>query len=386
MKKIRLCIEFAEDERWIGGAIYIENLLSILSVLPDLERPEIQLSILSNPHTHTAQRLAYMSIVKKLTEGETFLTRLQNFMKKKFSPDKLYEDLWFPAFEKHPTGRNELYWIPDFQHFFLPHLFSKEELIIRNNRYATIASSNGLVLLSSYTALNTYRQRYPNALAKPRVWSFCSCLTRNSPDAYKDVKTRYNLPSKFIYIPNQFWKHKDHITAFKAVKILRDRGMNISLICTGFQEDYRNPAYFSSLVEYIEKHSLHEQIRLLGVIPRSDQVEVFRMAAAILQPSLFEGWSTVIEDAKALGRPIIASETDIHREQLIEAVDSVFFFHASDSDDLADCLSAIWPTLQSGPNIEQEHMAAEHVSARQIQLAYQFINIAREAIDIMRGE
>jgi hypothetical protein len=31
-------------------------------------------------------------------------------------------------------------------------------------------------------------------------------------------------------------------------------------------------------------------------------------ATAIMQPSLFEGWSTVIEDAKSLQVPVIASD------------------------------------------------------------------------------
>jgi len=36
------------------------------------------------------------------------------------------------------------------------------------------------------------------------------------------------------------------------------------------------------------------------VLPRDTQLSVMRHADAILQPSLFEGWSTVIEDAISL--------------------------------------------------------------------------------------
>jgi len=38
-------------------------------------------------------------------------------------------------------------------------------------------------------------------------------------------------------------------------------------------------------------------------------------AVAIIQPSLFEGWSTVVEDSKALNKFIIASDIPVHREQ-----------------------------------------------------------------------
>lgn len=39
-------------------------------------------------------------------------------------------------------------------------------------------------------------------------------------------------------------------------------------------------------------------------------------ALAIIQPSLFEGWSTVIEDAKAMNQNCIVSDIEVHKEQL----------------------------------------------------------------------
>ncbi|MCK4990044.1 MAG: hypothetical protein KAS29_06140, partial [Bacteroidales bacterium] len=39
---------------------------------------------------------------------------------------------------------------------------------------------------------------------------------------------------------------------------------------------------------------------------------------AVLQPSLFEGWSTVIEDARSLQVPVVASSLAVNQEQLGE--------------------------------------------------------------------
>ena len=39
-------------------------------------------------------------------------------------------------------------------------------------------------------------------------------------------------------------------------------------------------------------------------------------AQAVLQPSLFEGWITVIEDAKSLQAPVVASNIPVNIEQL----------------------------------------------------------------------
>jgi glycosyltransferase involved in cell wall biosynthesis len=41
----------------------------------------------------------------------------------------------------------------------------------------------------------------------------------------------------------------------------------------------------------------------------------------MFQPSLYEGWSTTIEEAIYLGTPIVASDLQVHKEQL-EGIDN----------------------------------------------------------------
>ena len=40
-----------------------------------------------------------------------------------------------------------------------------------------------------------------------------------------------------------------------------------------------------------------------------------RQSVAVLQPSLFEGWSTTVEEAKSIGKTILLSDIPVHREQ-----------------------------------------------------------------------
>ncbi|RIW14372.1 glycosyltransferase, partial [Algoriphagus lacus] len=44
---------------------------------------------------------------------------------------------------------------------------------------------------------------------------------------------------------------------------------------------------------------------------------------AVIQPSLFEGWSTVIEDAKSLNVQVICSNLPVHIEQL--SLNGIYF-------------------------------------------------------------
>ncbi len=80
---------------------------------------------------------------------------------------------------------------------------------------------------------------------------------------------------------------------------------------------------------------LGHRARFLGFIPRRDQLGLLTGAVAVIQPSLCEGWSTTVEDAKSLGRRVLASDIAVHREQLGKTAD---FFGGEDAAALAALL------------------------------------------------
>ncbi len=61
---------------------------------------------------------------------------------------------------------------------------------------------------------------------------------------------------------------------------------------------------------------------------------------AIIQPSLFVGWSTVVEDAKAMNQSLILSDIRVHREQINRNVD---FFEPENAKQLAQILENYKP-------------------------------------------
>jgi glycosyltransferase involved in cell wall biosynthesis len=269
-----------------------------------------------------------------------------------------------------------LYWITDFQHAYLPDLFSSEELRIRQRGMEEIASRNALLVLSSKAALTDFHRLFPHATVRPRVWSFCSPL-RPSPGSV-DPMTQCRLPLKFLYLPNQFWVHKDHLTVCTALRSLKARGMQIPLVCTGLEQDPRRPEHMERLRAFVASAGLDGQVQLLGMVPREQQVEIFRHAAAVIQPSLFEGWSTVVEDAKSLGRPLLLSDLAVHREQM-EGL-SASFFRAGSAESLASVLLQVWPRLEPGPDPEKEATAQARLASRQLASARQFMALVQEAM------
>jgi glycosyltransferase involved in cell wall biosynthesis len=270
----------------------------------------------------------------------------------------------------------KLYWITDFQHAALPELFSREELEIRQRGMAEIAGRNAVLVLSSRAALRDFQRLFPGAAIRPRVWSFCSPL--RAVNGSVDPITRYRLPRKFLYLPNQFWVHKDHLTVFKALRLLKSKGMQVPMVCTGLENDPRQPRHMERLREFVSAADLESQVRFLGMVPREHQVEIFRHAAAVVQPSLFEGWSTVVEDAKALGRPILLSDLAVHQEQVEDERASLF--QAGSAEALASALEWVWPELVPGPDPEREGAAQARLARRQVDSARQFMALVREAM------
>ena len=264
-------------------------------------------------------------------------------------------------------------WIPDFQHKHLPEMFSNREIKDRDRNYRHTAEYSDLVVLSSNDAKKDFDCFYPDQKSKTRVLSFAS----NIPNEIFDndpipIKNKYNLPDKFLLVANQFWKHKDHFTLFRAIHELKINGIDISLVCTGELKDYRNKEYYKQIRDYIADNDLTSNIHILGFIPRSDQLQIMRLSSAIVQPSLFEGWSTVIEDGRALGKIMIISDIPVNIEQ---NPDKAIYFKAKSTESLTNKLKDNWNKLPSGPDLDLEIHARLQSKERMEQFARTFIKI-----------
>jgi hypothetical protein len=69
-----------------------------------------------------------------------------------------------------------------------------------------------------------------------------------------------------------------------------------------------------------------------------------------VQPSKSEGWSTVVEDARGLGKRILLSDIDVHREQ---DPPRAGYFRPDDAKELAARLREVLEE-QPGPNAASE--------------------------------
>jgi glycosyltransferase involved in cell wall biosynthesis len=246
---------------------------------------------------------------------------------------------------------------------------------------AAVADTEGIVILSSRAALADFRQFFPMAKATPRVWSFHSLLKLSPLPENNALISQLNLPLKYLYVPNQFWAHKNHGIIFQALRILRDEfDLCVFLVCTGAQVDTRNSLYYEQLLSGLVMDGLRDQVRILGLLPRDQQLAILRSCAAVVQPSLFEGWSTVVEDVRAIGRPLFLSDIAVHREQM---QDTAFFFNPHSAQALARLIAKYWPSLCSGPDEVMENAAQLASTDLVLASARAFSAICREAAQLV---
>ncbi len=342
-KRIGLLILGGYD--WVGGLYYTLNLIKTLDSLPDAEKPVIiafwgndiakkHLEELTYPYLDI-QPYSKGKIEKYYAKGAQIVLGRDpraNRLISEFNLDSLYP-YNYPV--RVNSSKKVVAWFPDFQHKFLPALFPEKDIASRDQYLDKIQSRLDHIVFSSHTALGHYNQFYPNSKMTPYVIQFCSVIDFELP-VKEDLEKKYGINQPYFICSNQFWKHKNHELVFRALKELKDQNsLNFKVFFTGKEEDPRNPDYFPKIKNYVEENGLTDYVVFLGFISREDQLGLMRDSLAVIQPSLFEGWGTVVEDAKTLGVQVLCSDIEIHHEQLGE---NAYYFDKDQESSLAEIL------------------------------------------------
>jgi len=270
-------------------------------------------------------------------------------------------------------GMPAIAWIPDFQHKKLPHLFSRSAWWKREIGFRAQVMGGRTIMLSSEDARRACEQHYPSTRGRTRTVHFAVPPGPRIPySEARAIADSYGLPEHFFFMPNQFWRHKNHGLVLDALMILQERGKQIVVAASGKQADPRAPGYFASFQGRLERDGLKNAFRLLGMIPYPHLASLMRASTAMLNPSLFEGWSTTVEEAKAMGTPMLLSDLDVHREQM---GDEVIYFDRHSAQSLADALGAFVPLSEM--QRERRVDAARNAALQRVgRFAQDFVDLA----------
>ena len=212
-------------------------------------------------------------------------------------------------------------WIPDFQHKHLPNFFSffgywKRELIF----WKRIFFHNDIIVSSNHAkrdCIKLYKKK-SSQIHVVRFSIYVDPIKHLNKSLY--LKKKYKIKEKYIYVPNQFWAHKNHNLILDALDYIRKEEYKVykkipQIIFTGPSSDVRNKGYGKRIFKRLKLPHFKEKVKYLGIIPIDDVYKLNANCFFLINPSLFEGWSTTVEEAKSFGTPTVLSKIPVHKEQ-----------------------------------------------------------------------
>ena len=205
--------------------------------------------------------------------------------------------------------------IQDLQHLDLPQLFSRAERRFRRHAYeASVRSADAVIVPSQFV-----RRGIVEHLGVPpeRVHSI-----PHGVDHERFFSTGEPRESFLLY-PARPWPHKNHERLFEAFALLRRERPELELVLTGGGH---------------ERRSVPEGVTVRGLISVDELVSLYRRAACLVFPSLYEGFGYPPLEAMACGCPVAASGAG----SLPEACgDAAALFDPTDAEDIAAVVAAV---------------------------------------------
>jgi hypothetical protein len=312
---------------WLGGLNYMYGLIDALkksnsSIIepyifiskdtPDHVKLKFsEVGLLVETNFMTRGKLAYYiwKITRRLFKTDLIL----EFFLKKYNLDLISHSDVFGL-----RKLKSLNWIPDLQHKFLSKMFDLKEIEKRDKIIDILLSKSDTVLLSSYQAESDLKQNFNTHNCNLEVLQFIprqiDYLKSTSNESRLAVNDKYNISESYFFFPSQLWQHKNHICLLKALKHLKDTfGAMPLVVFTGHLEDYRNLDHSKEILNFIKYYNLN--VKLLGVIAYEELNVLMVNSIAVISPSLFEGWSSIVEECKSIGKELVLSDIKVHREQ-----------------------------------------------------------------------
>lgn len=211
----------------------------------------------------------------------------------------------------------------DVQHLELPRLFSRAELLYRQYFYDAAAKKADTVITISEFAKHRMVELLGLSEERVKVAHLGVDAAKFSPN----VGTRQN----FVLYPARGWAHKNHARLLEAVRILRKQIPDIRLVLTGGDLDS-----LGALPEWVDRR---------GLVSVDELHSLYRSAACLVFPSLYEGFGLPPLEAMASGCPVAASNAGSLPEVCGEAA---VYFDPLDVDSIAEGMSA---AIVKGPEL-----------------------------------
>jgi glycosyltransferase involved in cell wall biosynthesis len=232
------------------------------------------------------------------------------------------------------TAVPSIYQVHDLQHVHRPDMLTRMQVIYRERAYRAFCGQAAIVaVMTEWGRADVCKwSGLPPEKIAVVPWA-------PAPGLRLDLDVQHSspihdLPDRFLLYPAQTWPHKNHLRLVAAMALLRDRGLDLTVVCTG-----RLNEHYAAIRRRVTELHLSDQMQFLGWVSDAELKALYQRATALVFPSLFEGWGLPLVEAFALGLPVAASNAAALPET---AGDAAVLFDPERPEEIADAIARIW--------------------------------------------
>ena len=120
-----------------------------------------------------------------------------------------------------------------------------------------------------------------------------------------EFKKKYNLNENYIFYPAMYFPHKNHKLILDALKIIKDKDLNLSAVFCGYDK-----GYLKNLIDYCNNIGLKNNVKFLEFIPDQEVPFFYVNSLALVMPTLMGPNNIPPWEAFCLKVPVIYSDLD----------------------------------------------------------------------------
>lgn len=315
-----------------GGEVYAREVVGLLSRDPSLDVGVHLPRNAAGWNGGVAERIAPISskggMLPRLVAMAAAVLRSPALRRTMAGSDIVHYPLTVPIPSASRRQRS-IVTIADTQHLDLPELFHPLERMFRRFAYDRAARrADAVITVSEFT-----RSRLVHHLGIRPERITVAHLGVDQGEFAPNLGER----GDFLLYPARPWRHKNHERLFEAFAIVRERHPGLRLVLTGGGLDALD--------------DVPPGVERAGHVTTAELGELYRSAAALVFPSLYEGFGLPPLEAMAAGCPVAASTAGSIPEICGDA--AVYF----DPEDPVSIAEGIEQVLADGPALSGRGVA-----------------------------
>ncbi|MDB2370984.1 glycosyltransferase [Alphaproteobacteria bacterium] len=192
-------------------------------------------------------------------------------------------------------------------HIELNEIRNYGEIVYRDQRYLNTLKQSYRIIVESQTTKEQLVDYYNipiNRVIEIPFLSFFESIEK------KDIQKDYSFEllsldlenmNYFIY-PSNYWKHKNHYTLVKAIKLFINKNKNFKFIFCGFDK-----GNYEHISNFILESNLQSHVYLFKFLKEEELMYLYSKCYALIYPSLFGPTNLPILDSWYFKKPVLCS-------------------------------------------------------------------------------